>query len=512
MGGLPLALVVLLAAGSALAAPPRFVDPGAPAGGDGSPERPFRRLEEALRPGAEVRLRPGRYAGPWVLPAGVTLQGAAGVVLEAADGSDRPGVLLDTRGDANLSGLELRGGTVALRLRGATTLQDVTLLGATEAGLELLAGKLDATRLRLVTPTRAAAGVRIGRGTRATLRHVRTDGPFGRAVEVSRAQLTLEDAELNGAIVALHAEEAVLQASRLAILDPGVFARPPSREAPRHVTVDGGNNHAPTPPGASRTAGKREGGVTAVSPGAGIFVAGGVGALTDVFITGHEYGLLTRNAQLRVTRFGSLRARRSAIGIVGGVLDASAVVLARPGPFGAIQVSGGRSRVAGLVVTGWSEQAVWLRGGSLHLSAAAIVNPAPGEDGHPLSARVGAVTADHLRVQGAPGACLYVSGGGELRARAALLDACTWGIAADGDASIRVAGGMVGASEAAIVAVAGGQVTTFDVTALPGRVRTIDADCASGARVVAFGLRAGVGAPGTGPSDAPVKDCIVRSR
>ncbi|MCK6571746.1 hypothetical protein L6V77_11710 [Myxococcota bacterium] len=123
-----------------------FVDADAASGGDGSEERPFRTLADALATeGAlEVRLGPGRYACPgrWTRP--VTLVGAgAGVTsLETAEAS-----CLDVDGVpfAAAVGLSMSGADTVVRVRDAARfrLRDVELApipegpGTSAVGLRL---------------------------------------------------------------------------------------------------------------------------------------------------------------------------------------------------------------------------------------------------------------------------------------------------------------------------------------------------------------------------------------
>lgn len=447
----------LLAVSVVAAAAPTFVDPAAPEGGDGTRQRPHRRLEDALRPGAEVHLLPGTYVGTWTVPARVKLRGGPGVALEAPAGSSERGVLLDTSEGVTLEHVELRRGRPVIRARGPITLRGVVLHDVTSIGVELLSGTLEAKQLRIVTAAKADSGLRLSPGTRSSVAGLRCEGAFARAVEAAKAALTLEDVQVNGAITAIHLENVILRASRIGVFDPGVF----------------------TPPAGS------------ITPGAALFIAGGEASLADVFVTGHEYALLLRNAKVRLTRFGSLRVRRGAITGVGAELSATGVTIAQPGPFGAVQLNGGRTNVSGLLVTGWREQAVWLRGGDLHLSGATILAPerTSPDDATAVSARIGRLTADHLRVHDAAGACLLSADDGNVSARGAVLHACGWGLAADGVGSVRVSTASVGAKEAVAVAVAGGRVLMFGASVTPGGTAALEADCTSSAFVLAQGLR-----------------------
>ena len=240
----------------AAAAIERWVDASAPEGGDGTPGRAFKRLNDALAPNAIIHLRSGLYPGPFVLPPGSGLVGHGEVVLYA----EGEGTVV-TASSASLEGLWVQGGFIGLRAIGPVSVRRVHFSGSRRVALEA-SGSLTLEDSVLEGTVTQTVGVQLTRGARAHLNRIRFLGSLGRAVDAEGAQWEGEDLQSEGPAQALHLAH--------------------SRSEVRRLTAVGGS-------------------------GPGIFVAEGALTLSDATVNGHEFGLQARKAALTVVRFTSRR-------------------------------------------------------------------------------------------------------------------------------------------------------------------------------------------------------------
>ncbi|MFY0564867.1 hypothetical protein ACN28E_13505 [Archangium lansingense] len=183
--------------------------------GDGSRTRPFASLSEALArvqeggPPVRVHLAPGRYRGPFVLPAGLELVGAGeGSVLygEGAEPVIRApgGVLLkDLAFEA-----EGKGAVGVLLVGGSRAeVREATFTGAFKRGVEARDAEVELESVRfhgLVTALYQEAG-------RVRLRHVSVEGGSEAGLFVQRGTLRLEDVTVTGHEYGLQSMKATLE-------------------------------------------------------------------------------------------------------------------------------------------------------------------------------------------------------------------------------------------------------------------------------------------------------------
>ncbi len=278
-------------------------------GGDGSEARPFgslaRALERAPEPGRTLRIHlgPGRYAGPFTVPAGVELVGtgtstvlyghAAQPVLRAPTG-----VVLEQ--------LAVEGGSWGLEGAGEVRLTGVRLSGQEAGGVRLGKGRLVVAGSVLEAGKAGAVGVALAEAeASAEVRASRFMGTFRRGVEARGAEVTLEEVRFLGAEVALHQAGGEVRV--------------------RRTEVSGGK-------------------------GPGLFARKGTLRLEEVTVTGHEYGLQGLEATVEVRGYTSEQAQRAGVALVGGRGDLEGVVVRGSGSFGGLQLLGADVVVRGVRV------------------------------------------------------------------------------------------------------------------------------------------------------------------
>ncbi|WP_239989393.1 hypothetical protein [Corallococcus macrosporus] len=138
-----------------------WVDAAREGPGDGSRDRPLQSLGEALaRPGPlTVRLAPGRYEGPFVLPPGARLEGlGTGVVLHAGDDSH---TVLKMDEGGILSGVVVQGGQWGLEVTGGShvRLERVGFSGQRTGAVRVESGRLDVEASRFEAAPTATVGI-----------------------------------------------------------------------------------------------------------------------------------------------------------------------------------------------------------------------------------------------------------------------------------------------------------------------------------------------------------------
>ncbi|MFL5428854.1 MAG: right-handed parallel beta-helix repeat-containing protein [Myxococcales bacterium] len=123
-----------------------FVSASAGPGGEGSRDRPFATLQEALSAapaGAVIRLDAGSYRGPFVVSKPVVLAGSDGTRLELP--TDARGPVIATDGNAlELRDLAIAGSTLGIAAaRTSLRLKNVVLEGQSEMALNAVAAEVD---------------------------------------------------------------------------------------------------------------------------------------------------------------------------------------------------------------------------------------------------------------------------------------------------------------------------------------------------------------------------------
>ena len=153
---LPLLLLVLSAA-------PLQVQAGAALGGDGSSERPFARIGDALAkapPGATLAIGPGLYEEQLELSQPVALHGANGAVLAAPPGAS---FTVRLRASATLENLSIQGGRRGIDVAAGTArLAHLHLRGQADAALAVAPGAtIQLSDLELQCSLASAVGLHV---------------------------------------------------------------------------------------------------------------------------------------------------------------------------------------------------------------------------------------------------------------------------------------------------------------------------------------------------------------
>ncbi|MFZ5470234.1 MAG: hypothetical protein ACOZIN_12435 [Myxococcota bacterium] len=336
----PLSCVVVLLSGclspraelparSTQAPTERYVDAFAPAGGDGSSQRPYRSLTEALsgagpRP-LVVHLATGMYQGPFRIEGDVALVGGKAAVLYA-DGAASEVVRLR---DAQLERVHVQGGQVGVRVEGRSSLHHVHLSGQRQAALVLAEGAvLTVAGGELAGTVSETVGVRASPRAEANFSGTAFVGAFRRGVEVRGGRAQLTGCRFDGPVTALH-----LVGGEAHLSD---------------VDVVGGR-------------------------GPGVFAAQGKLTARWVRVFGHEYGLLTgAGAWVQVEDFSAVRPQRAGVALVGTRGHLADVVVLEGASYAGLQLLESELELRRVQVHRVSSTGLFARLGSLRLFGAVV--------------------------------------------------------------------------------------------------------------------------------------------
>jgi hypothetical protein len=409
--------------------------------GNGSPERPFRTVRQAVAaasPGpVELRVHQGLYDEPLTLGEGWVLRGEGTVLLH----SDGPCAVRAT--GALLEHVAIQGGRVGLCAEGQVQLRDVSFSGQREAAVRVTSGGLEAERLRVEATVSELRGIRLEPGTSLRLKEGRFEGPFRRAIESDTAMLSLQSVAVQDAVTALQ--------------------------------VLGG-----------------EAEVTSLWSGGGRGPAvhlgrGAVVALRDVEVEGHEYGVLVgEQVRLDASDVRTQRAERAGVAVDRAVVRLSDVFIQDAGNLGGLQLTESDATVAGVRVRGARFAGVQVMGGTARLERVDVekVRREAEGDGDGVLLHRADVRLESLRVDGADGSALLVGSG--TRAWVGTLEASDvpqGALTADAGAEVTVnvlAGRKVGS---ALVAALDRAAVQVDTLRCAEQTPPTWAECATGATV-----------------------------
>ena len=370
-----------------------WVDPKAPAGGDGSEAHPYRTLSRALkRDGRKrIRLAPGVYRGAFELAGGTELWGPA-VELDPGDSESggagqkpngtavlvgkplRTTLMVD--GPSHVRGLRIRGGGPALWLRtGGLELRDVRIEGTGGKGL-------------LLDPESAAV-----------LERVAFRGTFQRAIELTGATLEGKNLRLEGD-TGLHAVRSRVDLQKLQVMK---------------------------------------------GSGVGLFCGGSVFKLREVTVRGHEYGLLSRgHCKLDVQGLWADHPDRAGLALVESEGYLSDLKVTESGSYGGIQLLSSDLRLERFELDGGEAYGVSIRGGTIKLRAGTIKNirDRDGGAGDGVHVRVAKVELRAVSLIGIAGAGLLAAEEAEVEGREMTFrDIATSALWAETGAQIRIDAG-----------------------------------------------------------------------
>jgi len=182
-----------------------WVDAYAPEGGDGTKERPLKRLPVEVPAPADFHLATGLYEGPFHFADDVRLEGHGQAVLHAA----APAVVVDGAG-VELVRVSVQGGGVGLRVSGDATLDAVHVSGHQKVGVELLPGaRVRAAALEVVGSIPESVGVK-ATGATLTLEGAHFLGDLRHGVRLEGATATLSGLRSEGGQTLVHAKDSTL--------------------------------------------------------------------------------------------------------------------------------------------------------------------------------------------------------------------------------------------------------------------------------------------------------------
>lgn len=448
-----------------------WVDVSRREAGDGSRARPFGSLAEALErvgqrgPVLRVHLLPGRYEGPFVLPAGLELMGE-GAVLHGAGA----GPVVRAAEGALLRGLGVQGGSWGLEAAGPVRLESVRFRGQATGAVRVEGGRLVVVGGGFEAGAAGSVGLQLEAGAHAEVREAVFTGAFRRGVEAKDAVVELESVRFQGLVTALHQAR--------------------GRVRLRHVVVEGG-------------------------PEVGLFVQRGTLLLEDVTVTGHEYGLQALEATVEGRGFTSVRASRAGVALIGtrGTLEETVVL--GSGGFGALSLVGSEMVLRGVRVDGADAYGIAATRGRVRLERVVItrLTSREGDSGDGLHLRDAELVAEGLVVRGVAGAGVLAAQGSRVVLRDVLLESCKEaGVWAETLAKVTAEGLEVRGSEGpALVAMEDGVIRVDALTARDNAAGLVMADCQGGTgvklgRVVGQGIGQGPaqGAAGAGAA------CVVK--
>lgn len=359
-----------------------WVDAFSQPGGDGTREKPLKALPLQL-PVADVHVRSGLYAGPFVVPEGARVEGHGEVVL-TAEGT----ATTVTATSATLRGLTIQGGAVGLAARDVT-LEQVTFSGQRTTAAQI-GQALTARGLRVQASVEGVNGF-VAKDAKVELHDARFTGGFGRALDVSGGELRLTGAHFEGAKYALRALDAV---STLEAVDAA---------------------------GGSSTA---------------LLFAGGAVNAKGVEVHGYEYGVqLSRGVTANWSDVSLRAAAQACMSTVQATrLTLERAHFSRCGPGGALAMLDSTSTVRELTVKDSAELGVFVRkggstlvklevqgvrgGDALHVRDAAVrLDDVVLRDTSGAGMHVGAVatvTGTGVQIERADGSALFVERGSSL--------------------------------------------------------------------------------------------------
>lgn len=439
-----------------------WVAPTGGASGEGSQERPFGSLDEALSQARQrggpfrVNLLPGRYRGPFVLSAGLDLVGVGeGVVLEAE------GTVVRAPEGVVLEGVELEGGSWGLEAGGSVGLKAVRFRGQGAGAVRMAAGHLEVEGSGFEAGGPEAVGLWWSEGSEGRVRASVFEGAFRRAVVAHGAQVELESVRFSGPLTAFHQ-----------VGGQGVL---------RHVTVGEGRE-------------------------VGLFVQEGGVRLEDVSVTGHEYGLQTLKATLEGRGLTSVGAARAGVALVGSRGELEEVTVRGSGGFGALSLVGSELVLRGVRVEGADAYGITATRGRLRLQRAWIsgLTAREGDAGDGLHLRDVEVEVEGLVVRDVAGSGVLAAQGARVVLGDVTLEACRQaGVWVETLARVTAARLEVrGSRGAALMAMEEGVLRVDGLTARDNVAGLVMADC-QGHTAVTLGPVTG---QGLGSASLP---CVV---
>ncbi|HEX8439549.1 hypothetical protein [Archangium sp.] len=325
-----------------------------------------------------IHLTPGRYPGPFVLPAGLELVGEGeGAVLHG----EGEGPVVRAPEGATLKGLGVQGGSWGLEAAGPVRLESVRFSGQRAGAVRMEVGRLTVVGSGFEAGGPEAVGLLLAGGVRAEVREGRFTGAYKRGVEARGAEVALEGVRFDGPGTALYQVEGQVRVLRSAV------------------------------------AGGRE---------PGLSVQRGSLRLEDVTVTGHEFGLQSVEATLETRGFTSVRATRAGLALIGSRGRLEDTVVLGSGSYGGLLLVGSDLELRGVRVDGADAYGIAVTRGKLRLRRAVITHLTTREkdSGDGLHLRDAEVEAEDVVVRDVAGVGVLGAQGSRVVLRNVSLEGC----------------------------------------------------------------------------------------
>lgn len=428
-----------------------WVDAFAPAGGDGTRERPLKAIPGALPDGVELHLASGLYEGPFVLPDGAVVEGRGEVVLHAT------GEVVVTARRAALSRVSIQGGATGLLASGVVTLEAVRVSGFRTVGVRAEGAQLSARGLVVEGTIEGATGLTAAGGL-TSLVSARFSGGLVRAVSLAGGRAVLKNVASEGGKTLVRALGVELDAQQL-----------------------------------SASAGT----------GAALIVSGGRALLREVTVTGHEYALLASNgARLELRGLVSRGALVAGVSLLASEATLEGLTIERPGSHGALELLDSKTTVTDARVREARALGLWVRKGTATLTRVTVegvLAEGAGDaesQGDAFHFRDAEVDGDELTARDVGGSGVYATAVANVRLGAVRTERTGFGaLVVERGAKVTVRSLVAAASRGAAVSVLDHGTLELGRLEVKGADVPVWAECAEGADVQLGALVSGLEQP-----------------
>lgn len=432
-----------VAEGATAAPVERWVDERAAAEGDGTMERPWRRLPKRLEGSSVWHLKSGVYAGPVVMGEGVELRGE-GLAVISIEGE---GVVLRVEGTGRLSQLSIQGGSVGLSVSAKLSAQDVHVSGQKTQAVVVEGAELDAVGLKLVATIPGGTGLAMNGTSTVTLARVELEGGFRRGIDNQGGTLTVSGLVSRGGGYGVRAVGGLTKVT--------------------NASFSGGKNSA-------------------------VFASQGVLEVTQLKVSGHDNAVeLGSKAKATITELNAGGLASSGVSSNDADLTLRRATITGSGPGGAVFIAGGTAHIVGLHVHDVSAIGVLARKATLRLESAIFerIRSEPNGDGtsslgDALQLRASTVSFTDVKVSDVAGSALYASATAKVMGQTITCERAAGGaVVSERGAEVNVDRLVVKGSAAPALSVPDAARATIGRLFVVGSSQSIWADCQLGARV-----------------------------
>lgn len=422
-----------------------WVNAASTSSGDGSEQRPFKTLAEALARSGEgsirIHLAAGLYAGPFRTVGPVQIVGGPSSVL-FAEGS--AGVLLPGA-EIDLEGVAVQGGSIGIEATRRVGLRGVRFTGQRSAAVLLRGAALVADASTFSASISETRGIVLEADATGEVSGCAFLGPYRRAVESkTRGSVRIRESRFEGPVTGVHQTAGAVRVER--------------------TSFAGGRGPA-------------------------VFAAHGRLELFDVDVHGHEYGVQCgEGAALTANRFSSTRADRAGIALAKANAELEEVLIADSGSFGGLQLVNAAASLRRFWIHGGEAYGIHARDSRLAAADGAItqIKDRGGDAGDGVHVRGGTATLDSISIRSVAGAGALAAEGAQLSMRDLALESCHLaGLIAETLAKVRGSSLFVRNAEGAAIVVPGEADVQVDLLSSEHNSEgAVWAECGSGARVV----------------------------